>query len=115
MYKIAGNSLGGIKMTNIVLVCNAGMSTSMLVKKMLDNAKARGLDVSIKAVPEAEFSGSNAEGVHVLLLGPQIRFKFDELKKAWEPRGIKVAVIETVDYGRMNGEKVLSDALAMLG
>ncbi|GMO53545.1 MAG: PTS sugar transporter subunit IIB [Termitinemataceae bacterium] len=99
-------------MTNIVLVCAAGMSTSMLVQKMQDSAKKNNKDVSIKAVAESDFA-NHADGVNVLLLGPQVRFKFDEMKAAWEPKGIKVSVINQVDYGRMNGEKVLNDALAM--
>ena len=36
-------------MKQILLVCNAGMSTSMLVKKMQQSAAERGIDVSIEA------------------------------------------------------------------
>jgi PTS system cellobiose-specific IIB component len=99
-------------MTNIVLVCAAGMSTSILVQKMKEAAQKNSIDASIKAVAEADFA-NHADGVQVLLLGPQVRFKFDELKSAYEPKGIKVAVINQIDYGRMNGEKVLTDAMAM--
>lgn len=35
---------GGIIMKNIYLVCNAGMSTSILVRKMQEAAKKKGLD-----------------------------------------------------------------------
>lgn len=31
-----------------------------------------------------------------------------------KPKGIKVAVIDMMDYGTLNGEKVLKDALALL-
>ncbi|MDR2467732.1 MAG: PTS sugar transporter subunit IIB [Spirochaetaceae bacterium] len=99
-------------MKNIMLVCNAGMSTSMLVQKMKEAAKTLGNEISIGAVAEADLA-NHAEGVDVLLLGPQIRFKLDEIKKNYEPKGIKVALIDQVDYGRMNGEKVLNMALAL--
>ena len=36
-------------MKTILLVCNAGMSTSMLVKKMQDAAKTMGVEVEISA------------------------------------------------------------------
>ena len=36
-------------MKQILLVCNAGMSTSMLVKKMQQSATERGIEVSIEA------------------------------------------------------------------
>ena len=42
-------------MKNIVLCCAAGMSTSMLVQRMKDAAQKKGIEVSIKAVPVAEF------------------------------------------------------------
>ena len=42
-------------MKNIVLCCAAGMSTSMLVQRMKDAAQKKGVEVTIKAVPVAEF------------------------------------------------------------
>ena len=41
-------------MKNILLVCNAGMSTSFLVNKMNEAAKGMGVEVNIKALPVAE-------------------------------------------------------------
>lgn len=38
-------------MKKIALCCAAGMSTSMLVKKMRDSAKKRGVDIFIDAFP----------------------------------------------------------------
>ena len=36
---------------------------------------------------------------------------YDELKAKYEPKGIKVGLIDSMDYGMMNGEKVLDFAL----
>ena len=41
-------------MKRILLVCSAGMSTSLLVSKMQAAAKAQGIDCTINAVGEAE-------------------------------------------------------------
>ena len=41
-----------MNMLKIKLFCAAGMSTSMLVKKMLEAADKKGLDVQIAAYPE---------------------------------------------------------------
>ena len=38
----------------IILVCSAGMSTSMLVKKMKASADERNLEVNIEAVAESQ-------------------------------------------------------------
>lgn len=99
-------------MKHIVLVCAMGMSTSMMTRKMKQSAAASGLEVSVKAMPKTEFEASG-EPVDVLLLGPQISYMLEEMKDKYAPRGVKVAVIDMMDYGMMNGEKVLKDALAL--
>ena len=43
-------------MKNILLVCAAGMSTSLLVNKMKDAAKAKGVEININALPVSECS-----------------------------------------------------------
>lgn len=49
----------------------------------------------------------------MLLIGPQVGYLEDDFKAKYEPKGIKVSVINTMDYGMMNGEKVLGDALKL--
>lgn len=58
-----------------------GMSTSMLVKRMIDHANAISLEVNISALAIAEAKGKikNNE-VDVVLLGPQVRFQKPEIE-----------------------------------
>lgn len=100
-------------MRYITLICAAGMSTSMLMAKMQESAKKQGIEAKIIAMSEAKFE-EYEETTEVLLLGPQIAYLEEEIKEQYEPKGIKVAVINMMDYGTMNGEKVLKDALALL-
>ena len=100
-------------MTTIMLVCSAGMSTSLLVTKMETAAKTKGQEIKIFAVSEAE-ANRHFDEIDVLLLGPQVRFLKKKIEKALEGKNIPVAVIESIDYGTMNGESVLTKALAML-
>jgi cellobiose PTS system EIIB component len=100
-------------MKRITLVCGAGMSTSLLVVKMMDAAKKLNVEAKIIAVAEAELR-HHIEATDVLLLGPQVRFLLNKYKTAYEPKGIKVDVINSIDYGMMNGEKVLNHALTLL-
>lgn len=100
-------------MKYITLVCAAGMSTSMLMAKMQESAKKQGIEVKIIAMSEERFDDYN-EPTDVLLLGPQIAYLEDEMRETYEPKGIKVKVINMMDYGTLNGEKVLKDALSML-
>jgi PTS system cellobiose-specific IIB component len=100
-------------MKRITLVCGAGMSTSLLVVKMTDAAKKLGVEAKIIAVAEAELR-RHIDDTDVLLLGPQVRFLLNKYRAAYEPKGIKVDVINSIDYGLMNGEKVLNHALTLL-
>ncbi len=100
-------------MKYITLVCAAGMSTSMLMSKMKESANKQGIEVFVTAMSESSFA-SYKEPTDVLLLGPQVGYLLDKMKAAYEPKGIKVAVVNMMDYGMMNGEKVLKEALALL-
>lgn len=98
-------------MTKILLVCSAGMSTSLMVNKMKESAKEKGLEVEIWAVADAE-ADSNIQKADIMMLGPQVRFLESKMK---EIAGDKpVVVIDMVAYGTMNGAKVLEQALIAL-
>ena len=100
-------------MKNILLVCNAGMSTSMLVQKMQTAAKEQGLEVGIEAKSVTE-AAKVIDHVDVLLLGPQVGYQKGEMETLAAGR-IPVEVIDMRDYGTMNGKKVLAHALELIG
>lgn len=84
----------------------------MLVQKMQKAAVAQNIEVEIRATSESSFK-QYADKTDVLLIGPQVGYLEDDFKSKYEPMGMKVSVIDRVDYGMMNGEKVLSDALSL--
>lgn len=98
-------------MVKVLLVCSAGMSTSLMVTKMKDSAKAKGIEAEIWAVSESE-AIDNLQNADVLLLGPQVRFLESKMKGLAGDK--PVAVIDMQAYGTMNGEKVLEQALNLL-
>lgn len=100
-------------MITITLVCASGMSTSMLMAKMKDSAKKKGVEAEIVAMPESTFRTSG-KSTDILLLGPQVSYLLGDMKKEFEPKGVKVMLIDMVDYGMMNGEKVLEQSLKLL-
>ena len=100
-------------MITIRLFCAAGMSTSLLVNKMKDAAKAKGIEADIAAFPEGQME-KYIDGVDVALLGPQVGYTLSKAKNTCEPKGIPVVVIPMQDYGMMNGPKVLDFALNLI-
>lgn len=99
----------------IMLVCSAGMSTSLLVTKMQKAADAKGIEADIFAVSASDADNNLAnKAVDVLLLGPQVRFMKADFEKRLESKGIPLDIINMADYGMMNGEKVLQQALQLI-
>ena len=98
---------------NIYLVCNAGMSTSILVRKMQEAAAKDNLDVHIEAF-SVEILDEKVDTADVILLGPQIRHMLNDVRKVVAEK-CPVDVIDMRDYGMIRGDKVLARALKMAG
>lgn len=96
-------------MKQILLVCAAGMSTSLLVNKMKAAAKTKEIEVEINALPVSECS-SVIDSVDIVLLGPQVRFQKPQVDALVKGR-IPVEVIDMRNYGTMNGLAILEKAL----
>ena len=95
----------------IMLACAAGMSTSLLVSKMEAAAKAAGKDYKIFATAASGIEDElQKDHPDVLLLGPQVQYMKDSVKKLTDAAGIPLDVINMQDYGMMNGEKALETA-----
>lgn len=101
-------------MKNILLVCAAGMSTSLLVNKMEKTAANKKEEIKIKAISGNDIK-SYIDDADILLLGPQVSYLQPDYEKQFGgENGIPVEVINSVDYGTMNGEKVLNWAIELI-
>lgn len=101
-------------MKNILLACSAGMSTSLLVTKMEEVAKSKGIEVTIWAVSQDK-APKEMEKADVLLIGPQMRFMKKKFSKVAEEVGIPLEVIDSMAYGRLDGAAILNRALELIG
>ncbi len=88
------------------------MSTSLLVSKMEKAAAAKGVDAEIFATASSDANNKISEkNPDILMLGPQVRYMLKNFQDSLE---IPVEVINMQDYGMMNGEKVLNEALTSI-
>lgn len=101
-------------MKKILLCCAAGMSTSLLVSKMKKHAEEMGVPSKIWAISVENLQESLQEGVDVVLLGPQIKYKLADVKGICSKTDIPVDVINMIDYGMMNGKNVFNFALNLI-
>ena len=97
---------------NIMLACNAGMSTSLVVSKMEEAAKAQGKDYKIWAVEQSQVE-DELGNFDVLLLRPQIVYLERRIKKLVGDAA-PVAVIDPVAYGSCDGAAVLKQAESLV-
>lgn len=96
-------------MKKILLVCSAGMSTSILVDKMKKSAEERGINAEIEAKANAGLDSERGNW-DVVLVGPQIRYAKDQVEEAI---GSPTAVIDMRHYGLGDGAAVLDQALEL--
>lgn len=102
-------------MKTIMLVCAAGMSTSLLVTKMKKAAENKDVDTDIFAIPASEMSTIiENKNVDVVLLGPQVMYMKKQLEAELSVKKIPIEAINVQDYGMMNGDKVLDQALSLI-
>ncbi|AEE92381.1 Phosphotransferase system lactose/cellobiose-specific IIB subunit [Tepidanaerobacter acetatoxydans Re1] len=100
-------------MYKIALVCQHGASTGLCVRKMIEAAEKLGIESSIAAYPDSQMDNL-IEEMDCILLGPQLMFKKEQFKNEYPKYAGKIAVINTIDFGMMNGEKILKDAIALI-
>lgn len=99
-------------MKKIVLLCSAGMSTSLLVNKMKVAAQEDQLDYDIEAYSLSEASRVVPDAA-IVLLGPQVRFNVSKLQSQFPDK-----IVESIDmrnYGTMNGRAVIDYVKGKLG
>lgn len=90
----------------VVLVCVFGMSTYFVVKAIEQAAKVRGEDVVLEALPVSELGERIAE-FDLVLLGPQVSFKREQVEAIAAKAGKKMLPIPPALYSPMDGEKLL--------
>lgn len=100
-------------MKNILLVCAAGMSTSMLVKRMQEHAAASGIAVNINALAILKPKKNQKKRSGCGFIRAAGRFQKSEIEEVAHGK-MPVAVIDMKYYGQMDGPAVLDSALTLL-
>ena len=94
-------------MKKIMLVCNAGMSSGMLAKKIQEASNGT---MEVSAYGEAEYM-DHTDGVDMILVGPQIRHLLPNIKASVS---CPVQSIAPQHYGIMNGKAVYEEIVKTL-
>lgn len=102
-------------MKKIYLFCSAGMSTSMLAKKMQESADSYKIPVEVSAHPHNQLVEIvKRDNPDCILLGPQVKYLLNETENLLAEYNTPVEVISAQAYGLMDGEAVLKQAVKMI-
>lgn len=95
----------------VLLVCAGGMSTGILVNKLQKYSKENNLDLEeIVACGMGEYVGIY-EPYDVILLGPQISFRKDDIARE---TGKPIDIIAAMDYAMGNAQNIYKQITALL-
>ncbi|WP_302558392.1 PTS sugar transporter subunit IIB [Holdemania filiformis] len=94
----------------ILLACALGCTTSLMVERMKQNASPDDV-IEAHSVNEIQNIFTNYD---VVILGPQVRLQFENIKTMCEKENVKVGMIDITAYGRMDGKKVLAQAQSLI-
>ena len=96
----------------IVLICSAGVSTNMLVRRMEHEAARLGYPCSVTFYPIQEVKEA-AQFADVMLLAPQSAFELPEIQVKYP--NVKSAVIPNDLYASIDSVKILDLAQKIAG
>jgi PTS system cellobiose-specific IIB component len=84
---------------------------------MKEAAAAEGKDYEIyaKSTSDIDAALESAHKPDVLMLGPQVGYMKNDVKKKTDAAGIPLDVINMMDYGMMKGANVLKEAEKLMG
>lgn len=96
----------------VLLCCTAGVTSNMFAAAIKDEAKSRGIEVTVWAAAEitVEYSIERAD---VVLVTPQLAGSVKKLKDLSNP-GTPILLISQKDFETFNAKGVLDEAIAKL-
>lgn len=97
-------------MKKIILLCSAGMSSSILVRNMQKAAAMSNFDCTIEAFAFDSYK-KVCKDADCVLLGPQVGFQKDLIAQDVH---CPIVVIDRMTYGVMDGNKALDLAKGVL-
>jgi len=95
-----------------VILCSWGATSSALAKKVTDEAKKQGLDITVDAGGTGEFK-KKAEGYDVALLEPQVRHLKKEVETIAEKYNIPVDIVDMQAFALMDAKKILNQIIEL--
>lgn len=86
-------------MKKVLLICNAGMSSSLMAKKVTEYLQKKGegitMDATTVSVGDKPFTSDEYD---LILISPQVRMKYDEFAAKAEKNNKKISQVTFAAY-----------------
>lgn len=95
----------------ILVICGAGASSTFVAHRLRRSAFEQGVDAEVSAGSEADLPAGFA-GLDVLLVGPHLAGRFDDLRASASQAGAVAALLPESIFREQDGQVALGMALA---
>ncbi len=132
---------GGMKLKTLMIVCAGGATSSLMAQNVVKSAVSEGLDAvlvfpedvkykdrfhenfgerdlvvvmgPVGAITAGKFRDYK-EQVDAVLVAPQVKYMYKTVEEVLGELAIPCANIDSLDFGRMRGDKILVQGLALI-
>ncbi len=87
----------------VLFVCSGGMSSAIVVNALKKEAEKHGQDLEVKAVGSSEIVSELENKWDVVMVAPQIKHRFDNIKKVADESGVPCGPIPPQAYTPLGG------------
>ncbi|ALA53377.1 PTS sugar transporter subunit IIB [Shouchella clausii] len=94
-------------MTKVLFVCSGGMSSAIVVNTLKKEAEKHGQALEVKAIGSSEVAAELENNWDVVMVAPQIKHRFDNIKKEADAYGVPCGPIPPQAYTPLGGPTLL--------
>lgn len=95
-------------MKKVLFVCSGGMSSAIVEKALLEEAKKAGIEIEANAVGSGEAQDAiDGDAWDIVMVAPQVKNRFDIFKEFADKKQIPIVNIPPRDYSPLGGKHLL--------
>lgn len=98
----------------VLFVCSGGMSSMVVVNALKKEAQKENIEMVVNAVGTNEVEAELKNGWELCMVAPQIRHRFDGIKKLADAAGVPCEAIPPQGYTPLGGKLLLSTVKRLL-
>ena len=99
----------------VLFVCSGGMSSTIAVNALKKEAEKHGEKIEVLAIGTQAVDDEVKNGWNCVMVAPQIRHRFENIKAAADAQNIPCALIEPMAYSPLGGPKLYTQMKVLTG